>query len=153
MQQGELQGFQTRVGVYCAIVKDGAMLLTHLRTSHYGQTFGWSLPGGGLEPHETVEECAIREVREETGLTVRLGPVLRVRTFTVEPAERIDPGEHTVPLINVQIIFKAYVTSGTLRGERTGSTDEVAWVLLNEIPHVRRVSLVDCAAQLFQTYK
>lgn len=143
MQQGELQGFQTRVGVYCAIVKDGAMLLTHLRTSHYGQAFGWSLPGGGLEPHETVEECAIREVREETGLTVRLGPVLRVRTFTAEPAERIDPGEHAVPLINVQIIFEAYVTGGELRNERAGSTDEVAWIALGEIPHVTRVELVD----------
>src|SRR5262245_18487700 len=30
----------------------------------------WSIPGGRLEPGETVREAAIREVHEETGLTV-----------------------------------------------------------------------------------
>lgn len=149
MHQSNSKEFQTRVGVYCAIFQGGSLLLTHLRASHYGQEFGWSLPGGGLKMYETVEECAIREVLEETGLTVRLGPVLRVRTFTVEPAERIDPGGHTVPLINVQIIFKAHVTGGKLRSERTGSTDLVAWIPIARIPDMQRVSLVDSAAELF----
>lgn len=150
MHQGGSVEFQTRVGVYCAIVKDGALLLAHLRTSHYGRDFGWSLPGGGIEPYETVEECAIREVREETGLTIRLGQVLRVRTFTAEPAERIDSGEHVVPLVNVQIIFEAHVTGGELRNERAGSTDHVAWVPIADIPNMHRVSLVDSAVELFE---
>ena len=29
----------------------------------------WALPGGFMRPHETVEECALREIREETALT------------------------------------------------------------------------------------
>ncbi|HEX3607643.1 MAG TPA: NUDIX hydrolase [Candidatus Dormibacteraeota bacterium] len=34
----------------------------------------WSLPKGKLEPGESLEEGALREVREETGLRCRLGP-------------------------------------------------------------------------------
>ena len=33
----------------------------------------WSLPKGKLEPGETAAECALREVREETGLVCTLG--------------------------------------------------------------------------------
>jgi 8-oxo-dGTP diphosphatase len=40
-----------------------------------GQAGDWVLPKGKMEPGETLEETAIREVREETGCTVRLiGP-------------------------------------------------------------------------------
>lgn len=37
----------------------------------------WTLAGGGREPGETIEQTAIREIREETGIAdVRLGPVV-----------------------------------------------------------------------------
>ena len=36
----------------------------------------WSLPKGKADDGESDEECALREVREETGLTCRLGPEL-----------------------------------------------------------------------------
>ncbi len=38
----------------------------------------WGLPGGILELDETYEEAALREVREETGLTVRLTALLGI---------------------------------------------------------------------------
>jgi 8-oxo-dGTP pyrophosphatase MutT (NUDIX family) len=36
----------------------------------------WALPAGGLEPGETFEQAAIREVREETGYNIELGQLV-----------------------------------------------------------------------------
>ncbi len=40
---------------------------------HRPERGDWSFPKGKLEPGETFEECALREVHEETGLRCRLG--------------------------------------------------------------------------------
>ena len=45
----------------------------------------WELPGGKLELDETPEECLRREIREETGLVVEVGPLLDVWVYAIAP--------------------------------------------------------------------
>jgi len=44
----------------------------------------WSLPKGKVEEGESLEETAVREVREETGCEVRVGEFLGVTRYTVK---------------------------------------------------------------------
>jgi len=63
-----------------AVVHDADRRLLLIRRGNEPHRGLWSLPGGRVEPGETVAEAIVREVREETGLAVSAGPVVgRVR--------------------------------------------------------------------------
>ncbi|BDM65459.1 NUDIX domain-containing protein [Shewanella sp. NFH-SH190041] len=59
---------QARVGVGVVIMRQGKVLLGLRQGSHGEGT--WALPGGHLEWQESIEQCASREVKEETNLNV-----------------------------------------------------------------------------------
>jgi 8-oxo-dGTP diphosphatase len=58
------------------VVRDGRVLLVH--RARYDD---WSLPKGKLEPGETWEDAALREVWEETGVRCELGAFLGSSTY------------------------------------------------------------------------
>jgi 8-oxo-dGTP diphosphatase len=59
---------QVRVGLACFVWRDGKFLIQQRYGSHGEGT--WSIPGGHLEMDESWEECAAREVMEETGMKI-----------------------------------------------------------------------------------
>ena len=65
------------VGVGAVIVDDAARVLLVKRRFEplAGQ---WSLPGGAVDVGETLQACVVREMLEETGLEVEVGPVIEV---------------------------------------------------------------------------
>jgi 8-oxo-dGTP diphosphatase len=64
------------VGVGAIIIQEARVVL--VKRAHPPLQAQWSIPGGVLEVGELVREAAIREAREETGLTVEPGELLGV---------------------------------------------------------------------------
>jgi 8-oxo-dGTP diphosphatase len=83
-----------RIAVSAVICDRGKVLLAHRRDIDW-----WNLPGGGMEPGETVDEALVREVFEETGLEVKIERLVGVYS---------KPQKHEVVLT-----FRCYVTAGT----------------------------------------
>lgn len=105
-----------RVGVGAVIVHKGMVLLIQRgREPLKGQ---WSLPGGMLEVGETLQSAVIREIREETGLTVE--PV-----ELVELLDRIHREGERVRYHYVIADYLCRVTAGVLQAG--SDADAVRW--------------------------
>lgn len=62
-----------------AIVREGRVLLIKRAYAPYQHL--WTLPGGRIEADESIEQCAIREIAEEMGLTIRNPRPVMVQTL------------------------------------------------------------------------
>lgn len=98
-----------------AILKDNFILLIRHRHHKDGRTY-WLLPGGGREVGESEEQCVCREMREETGLDVRVERLLflyenpmpgsnqLMKTYLCTPVGG-EPGPGYEPEIDVSQIY------------------------------------------------
>jgi 8-oxo-dGTP diphosphatase len=106
-----------RVGAFAVIFDDAGRLLVSRRTDS-----GWfNLPGGGVDPAESVTEGLMREVREETGLEAEIGQLVGVYS---------KPQKHEVVLV-----FRARACGGTLAP--SDEADHHVWVEPGELDHVK----------------
>src|SRR5579862_6341980 len=64
------------VGVGAVILDSGRVLL--VKRAHEPLKGEWSLPGGAVDVGETLEAAVAREILEETGLMVDVGPLVEV---------------------------------------------------------------------------
>lgn len=130
--------YDTRLGAYAVVTRDDHVLLALWNEPEVPM---WTLPGGGVELHEALEDGAVREVREETGYDVELVGLIGVDTQVVAPAERFDGSARWQK--TVRVVFEARVTGGALAAEVDGTTDEARWIPLTAVPGLRREPMVE----------
>ena len=142
----ERRDHDTRVGAYAVVVDDLQRILLALWNE--AEKPAWTLPGGGVEPDETSEQAAVREVREETGYVVELVRRLGEDAFTIAADERLDGSGRA--LRSVRVVFEGRIVGGALADEVGGTTDRAAWIPIADVPGLDRVELVDVALRLAQ---
>jgi ADP-ribose pyrophosphatase YjhB (NUDIX family) len=120
-----------RIGAY-GLARDGdTVLLSRLsRSVHRGR---WTLPGGGLDFGERPADAVVREVYEETGLHVGVGPLLDADAEHWHYRHLdVDREAHLV-----RFLYEVTVLGGTLGVvEEHGSTDEAGWWPVHDLPEL-----------------
>lgn len=91
-----------------------------LRRSRPPQLGLWSAPGGKIEPGESPEECAVREIHEETGLIIQR-PDLRA-IITVY--------DQKYPIHWLLFIYRVYTFTGTIQPCNEG---ELCWIPVDDL--------------------
>ncbi|WP_313812751.1 NUDIX domain-containing protein [Glutamicibacter sp.] len=149
-RRSELTGelFDTRLAAYALIEHEGKVLLTLWDMRHRDPRFipRWSLPGGGVELGEQIQDGVRREVCEETGYEVDSLKLLDVSTGVIPAAKRYSGDGH--PMQTVAVTYRARLAGGALRAEENGSTSQAAWFTREEVKQLNRIERVDAMLRL-----
>ncbi len=85
----EIYGNRTRVRVMGILKKNDKYLLIN-HTGLNKENIFWHFPGGGLEPHETLENALKREFLEETNLYVEILEFIKIKEYISRPLHAIE---------------------------------------------------------------
>ena len=137
---------QVKLMNMCMVMdQDGRVLVQNRKKNDWD---GLTFPGGKVEPGEALTRAVIREVWEETGLTISHPKICGVKEWHSENGDR-----------NIVLFYRATEFSGQLRDSEEG---HMAWMTLDELrtgafaegmDDMLRVFLEDDVAEMwFETY-
>ena len=113
-------------GASVIVVDEAGGILLHRRNDNHL----WAYPGGAVDVDESVEDAAIREIYEETGLKIKELSLFGV--YSGKDMHHIYPNGDEIS--NVDIVFISRVFEGVLSPDNVESC-ELRFFSLNDIPH------------------
>jgi len=127
---------RVELAVLC-LIKDGDRILLQNRVKKDWQ--GYTLPGGHVECGESFVDAVIREMKEETGLTIIKPRMVGIKQFPMQNG-RYEDGRYVV------LLFTADQFAGEVVSSEEG---EMEWVNRSEIS---KISAVDDLEELLQVF-
>ena len=116
------------------LIEDGDKILLQNRVKKDWR--GYALPGGHVEPGESFVDAVIREMKEETGLTILDSRLVGIKQFPIEN------GRYVV------LLFKATRWSGSLVSSEEG---QMEWIKYSDISTVKTVDDFDDLLKVMNT--
>ena len=111
---------------------DGKVLVQNRRDPNWG---GLTFPGGHVEPGESLVDSVIREMRDETGLTIRNPRLIGSKSWMQKDGSRY-----------LVLLYTATEYEGELRGSEEG---DIRWMTIEEM---RAGNMVDGMELYFRVY-
>ena len=118
-----------RPSVYGVIINEGKILLSR-------QWDGYDLPGGAIELGETIEKALIREVKEETGVDVRLGKIISCEDSFFKLPKDKKPVQSILIYYQCDLIGGEISTDYLSEDEKTYAS-KAEWVELSKIGKIK----------------
>ncbi len=125
-EDGAKTGKLRHVVVHCLCVKDSKILLVK-RSEKLLEGGKWGFPEGFLDQGEDINECAVRELMEETGYVGAVDKLFRVNS---SPNRKNDNGRNNVA-------FEILMNLGEKKGESDWEQTAVEWVDIEKLEEDR----------------
>lgn len=107
-----------RIAVRGIIIKNDKVLAVKHKNADGDEVDFWAIPGGGLNPHESLADGLTREILEELGVVPKLGRLLFIQQYRDEKREYLELFFHITNAENFQDIDLASTSHGTLEISR-----------------------------------
>ncbi|MBD7965988.1 NUDIX hydrolase [Fictibacillus sp. Sa2CUA10] len=107
-------------GASCICVNDGKLLMVLQGTADEEKK--WSIPSGGRERNESIEECGMREVWEETGYVVKVVKKLHIKEGISQNIQ-----------FKVHYFLTDLVSGFSVIQDPDGLIHDIRWVSLKEL--------------------
>ena len=133
-----------RPAVYGIIIKGNKVLLSK-------QWDGYDFPGGGIDLGESTEQALIREVKEETGLDVKMGKILHCNhSFFKLPF--LGNYVHSIRLYYECVIVGGEVSTEFLNDQEKQYATKPEWIDINKIKDIKIYSSGDMSEVLEENF-